>query len=358
MKVCIIVPNIPENLPYINYYTDILDNNNVEFDILLWDRNHKLEYDTLPPNYYSYRKSGNESNNYLRKSFDFFWYSKFVTKHLSQNNYDTIIVCGIILAIYLKKTLISRYKFKYVFDIRDYSISLFLYKLSMNKLVTHSALNVISSEGYKKWLPVNANYILSHNIRKSLLLEDYKLKNSLLSNNKIEILTIGQLRDFESNIRIINAFGLNNKIRLKYSGDGLDSIKIQKFAKNNSTNCCFTGKYKKNDEHLIVKSCDFINVLLPEKDFVMTQMTNRFYLGILYRKPLIVNKKSIQYYFVSKYNLGFGVHLNDDLNFNLNRYLNSFDPMLFETGCREMIKDILKDIDYFENKIKDVLFCT
>lgn len=358
MKVCIIVPNIPDNIPYLQYYIDLFDDNNIDFDILCWDRNNKLKEDSLPNNYYVFNKSGKESNPIFFKIYDFHCFTKYVKRHLKSHKYNYIVVCGIILAFYLRKHLLSSYKNKYIFDIRDYSIILNYSRFTLYKLVQCSALNVISSVGYLKWLPGNFEYILSHNVRKRLILkglEFYKDIKPISSNNKTEILTIGQIRDFESNSQMIAAFGFNDKVSLKFSGEGLDYIKIQNFAKRNAFNCSFTGKYKKNEEHLIVNNCDIINILLPEKDYVMTQMTNRFYLGILYRKPLIVNKKSIQYSFVKKYNLGFGADLDDDLNLQLNEYLSSFNPKSFQLGCEEIICDVLSDINRFESKILNTI---
>jgi hypothetical protein len=358
MKVCIIVPNIPDNIPYLQYYIDLFDDNNIDFDILCWDRNNKLKEDSLSSNYYVFRKSGKESNPIFLKIYDFYCFTKYVIRHFKLHKYDYIIVCGIILAFYLRKHLLASYKNKYIFDIRDYSIILNYTRFTLNKLLQYSSLNVISSVGYLKWLPSNFEYILSHNVRKNLLLkslEFYKDIKPVSSNNKTEILTIGQIRDFESNSQMITAFGFNDKVSLKFSGEGLDYFKIQNFAKRNAFNCFFTGKYKKNEEHLIVNNCDLINILLPEKDYIMTQMTNRFYLGILYRKPLIVNKKSIQYSFVKKYNLGFGADLGDDLNLQLSEYLSSFNPTSFQLGCEEIICDVLSDINFFERKILYVI---
>ena len=53
-------------------------------------------------------------------------------------------------------------------------------------------------------------------------------------------------------------------------------------------------------------------------------MTNRFYLSLIFKKPMIVNKDSIQASFVKKYNLGIIISSEDNISERIMDYKNSF----------------------------------
>ena len=87
---------------------------------------------------------------------------------------------------------------------------------------------MISSNAYKKWLPKNYRYILSHNVRKTDLAVNICNSCTIWSNNKIEVLTIGQIRDFSSNSKLIKCLGNSEYFNLKFIGDGTELINLKK----------------------------------------------------------------------------------------------------------------------------------
>ena len=359
MRIAILVPNLTENAPYLSCYTDVFQANNISYDIVCWDRNKRLSNtESLSENLFIFDKAGLESNGPVRKIFDYIRFIKFVKTRLNCANYDLVITANIALAFFLCRTLIIKYKRKYILDIRDYSIICKIFPRVILILIKHAALNVVSSIGYLNWLPKEQNYTISHNVRKISLtsnLFQYEMKDEFLFNKPIEILTIGQIRDFDSNSLLIDKLGRLSTFKLKFCGEGLDSLRLQSYAKKYSTNCLFTGVYKKIEEENLVVNCDFLNIILPEKKEVMTQMTNRFYLGLIYGKPIIVNSKSIQSEFVRKYKLGLVINFDDDFEKSIIRYIEEFDQEQFNLGIKNLMAIVNAEIDFFEQNVLNIL---
>jgi hypothetical protein len=355
-KVLFIVPNLPDNAPYLSNYFDVFDRLEVLYDIICWNRNNRPKWSNNQVCAgYCYNNSGSDENNFQRKILDFFGFARFAKSILLKNSYDYLIVCNIAVGLFLFKTLTTNFKNRYILDIRDYSPLMKYFAGKVAELVECAALNVISSTAYLSWLPRNSVYVVSHNVSKLDLLNSLRMSvrsHDVSFNEPIKILTIGQIRDFSANQILIRNFGLNAKFRLLFSGDGIEKHRLQLFVQNeNYDNCLFSGRYDKSEEQFLVENCDFINILLPEKDFIMTQMTNRFYLGLIYRRPIIVNKRSCQSSFVIKYKLGLSLELSDNYELGINNYVNNFDQVEFDTGINRIIAEILEEINVFERSI-------
>jgi len=356
MKIAIIIPNIIESTPYLKYYTDVFERNGVDYEYICWDRNH-----FYPPKYSNskmkiYDRYSPESNTMYKKLIDFWFFSRFVIKYLNKKEFDYLTIHTIVCAIFLERYLKRNYLKKYVFDIRDYSQIYPLVKIKVSKIIKNASLTIISSIGYKSWLPAKFNYIIGHNVRK-LDVENALEKNiNKFSFNKgkkeIVVLTIGQIRDFSSNSKVIASLGNKNNISVVFAGDGLQKNNLESFSKESDfKNVYFSGWYDKNEERDIVNNADFINIVLPSSPNFRTQLGNRFYLSLVYRKPMIVNIESIQAKFVSEYKLGIVLKPSDQLNEKLQTYITEFNEEEFENGCLKMLEKIRNDIADFENKI-------
>ncbi len=351
MRIAIILSGNLVMQPYIKYYTDVFDSLNMDYEYVCWDR------DFINPIIYNNHKviafniSGSIKNKQYRKLYDYYRYSQFVRNHIDNSQYDFLLIHTITSAVFLNRYLNKNFNFKYIFDIRDYSIIYPFVKKKVTHLITNSIFTAISSLGYLNWLPKENSYVLSHNVSKSYLETTFKSTEELFKNDKINILTIGQIRDFSSNKRVIKALGNKNKIKMIFAGSGIEKEKLEYFAMNKYTNIVFTGRYKKEEESFIVQSADFINIVLPIDVLSNTLISNRFYLGILHRKPIIVNEESFQANYVKKFNLGLIVKSEDDIYEKLIEYINNFDFKAFNKGCNDIIEIIKKDITIFENYI-------
>jgi len=353
MRVGILIPGNIESQPYLRYFTDLFDSLEIDYEYVCWDRDNKN------PTMYNNHKvitikySASIKNSNFRKLIDYWIFSKIVKKKLPKLGYDFLIIHTIANAFFLKNYLIRNFNNKFIFDIRDYSPIYPLIKNSVKELIDYSVITTISSEGFLNWLPKVNKYLLSHNVAKGYL--ESQQCNKLIRNDEIKILTIGQLRNSISNKRIINSLGNKENVKLLFAGVGVEKFDLETFALGRYSNVTFTGRYEKVDEPLLVMSSDLINIVLPNNLSNTTPMSNRFYLSIVHRKPMIVNEESIQAYFVKKFNLGLIVKSEDDIYDKIMEYLEGFDYVTYDKGCSDLIEIIKSDIVNFENNIKNKL---
>lgn len=101
----------------------------------------------------------------------------------------------------------------------------------MHKIIVNSKFTVISSPGYKKWLPRNYEYIIGHNLRRKLL-NIPMIIPCFFSNKVIKILTIGQIRNFSPNASLVEAVGNKSNILLEFVGYGNEYENLKNIQKN------------------------------------------------------------------------------------------------------------------------------
>lgn len=350
-KFAIIVSNRIEKCPYVGNYTKIFNKEHIEYDIICWNRENEYESSSekIVFNYYS-----PESTKLSKKILDYRKFKAFVGEYLKKRQYDYLIVHDMVLAVFLFKEL-KRKKFKYIFDIRDYSPIYPFTRGLIKKIIHNSLFTTISSPGYLKWLPSNEEYVLDHNIR-DIPNEDYsndrKFSNKYVNNNKLlTVLTIGQIRDFSVNSKLIDALANNKDIKLLFAGNGNEKERLEEYAKRVANNAEFLGEYKKVDEQEIVKSADVLNILLPRGVAFDTPLSNRFYLALLLKKPIITNNYNLHADYVKKYKLGIVIDSIDDLYNELMKYFQNFNHKEFIENCNIILSQIQNDKENFENRL-------
>jgi len=350
MKVAIVIPSDINSAPYLQYYADVLKRKEIPYYFISWNRKGSND-SLLCENNIVYTLESAETIPLYRKYIDYMCFSAFVRKELENGNYDFVIVHTIQASLFLGKYLKKYFNNKYIIDIRDYSKLLIIYKSRFHKYLKCSALNCVSSPGFLSWLPGDTEFTVSHNLRSDSVYRDYKYV--LFDKKIIRILTIGQLRDYSTNSRIIDAFGDKNNVLLHFAGNGNAKESLEELVlRRKYKNVVFTGRYRKEEENDIVERADFINILLPTGVHDVNIMSNRFYLAVIHRKPMIVNEESIQARYVEKYRLGVVVNEQDNICEKLMQYIDLFDADLFNEGCDLIKKEISSEILLFEKKVE------
>ena len=353
MKILLLLPASPSASPYLYYYLHLFDKNNVDYDVCIWNRSNDVIEDK---NYFVFNSKKSNNKNLLSKVKVFGDYQEFIIKILKARQYDRIVVFTIQLAIYLSKVLVQKYKGKYIVDIRDYSKILkipFAYNI-LSKILRNSALNCISSPGFRQWLPREAYYIVSHNVDFNILKCQSDICNQFTK--PLRILTIGSIRDEASNELILSQLGNDYDYVLKFSGDGPAVPYLKSYSENHSIeNVSFTGGYKKPDEMKIVKESDLINIVLPRNKVSDFLMSNRFYLSVIHRKPMIVNEGCYQAKVVKQYGLGVVINPAGNISEQIQTYIKEFNYKLYNEGCEAFIQEVLKNIDEIETKLEKII---
>jgi hypothetical protein len=349
MKVALILASNTCYAPHIFHYVRILKEKNIDFDLIIWNKDNVVEKDCI-----SYDSFIDLSKFRLSRITSYLGYAGFVTKVLKKNKYKRIIVFTVFLGVLILPYLRKNFKRMYFFDIRDYSPILGLFPWMTKPLIKDSFATTISSPGFLKWLPSSTKYVISHNYRfeenVSFNIPNYN------SEKKRTILTIGFLRDFEINKIILDSFKNNEGFLIKFVGRGIAYEPLMNFAQiNNIQNVIFTGGYDKKDEIEYLKNASLINILLGDDLNSSTLMTNRLYLAISNGIPIMVNNNSMQGEYVHKYNLGIVIDNRENIAVEVIKYFQNFDRNKFQKGCEQFLSDIEADQNMLEKKIEDFI---
>lgn len=344
MKIALICPSNILYMPYVYNYTKIFDEINADYSVINWDR-FKIEKESE----FTYRDS---KIGHQRGFLDYFKYSRFVLNILKNNNYDKVVVFGIQLVFFLKRYLIKEYRDRYIIDIRDYNKIIKYFKIE--KTIAHSNFTVLSSPGYKEWLPESNNYVINHNSRIESLDELRELDGDIRNKDFININYIGSIRDYKMNIDFINSLKNKKHIALNFHGEGAINKDIENHVTNQTIdNVKLTGRYKKEQESDLYKNSDFINILIPNDSInSRTLLPNRLYNAAIYGKPMLAFEGTYLAEIVKKYNLGIVVESFDNIEIEIMQFINEFKLELYENGRALFFESIIKENIEFRDRLQ------
>ncbi|MBE6305418.1 MAG: glycosyltransferase family 4 protein [Bacteroidales bacterium] len=354
MKIGLVLPGNIWMSPFIKIYTQILDECDCQYDIISWNRDG-----TDKPNGIQFNELQIISGSRFKKVAPYLRYIKFVKHTIRNNKYDKLIIFGPQIAIPLCGFLSIKYKKKYIFDYRDFSIDQYsVLKPIFKHVLTNSAVNMVSSPGYIQCLPKRIQYIISHNfdiaaVKQAIASEVIESKNT---SNPIEVLTIGSIRNFSSNSLVIKALSNKSNFKMQFVGKGLAADQLKTYAHQIGTsNIIFTGYYPKEQEPEYIKKCSFLNIFCPNILSHSTLLSNRFYLGLIYKRPMIVSANSIQGDYCEKYNLGISVTNINKLSEELESWYNTMNYTEFSKRCNKLLEEFIDDYDTFKSNVLDFL---
>lgn len=345
MKIGLIITNSYWFSPYVRIYEEILIENDINYDIISWDRDGNNESKIL-----SFRLRSNIKSNRINRVLDYLRFKSFVVKAINRNKYDKLIIFGPQMGIFSLEFLKKNYQKKFVLDYRDLSIDQ-IFKRRFKELLDISAIVAISSPGFKKVLPVGYDYLISHNISRENLLK----KNNCappFRKQGIIITTIGAIRDIQANMELIRSLENHIEITINFIGKG--SEVIESFTRDIINVRCM-GFYKKQDEPQLVIDSDFLNIYYPDIISHSTALSNRFYNALLFKRPMIVKSGSIQGDYVEKYNLGISLKNCSDLAQKIQDYVKDFDFYEFSNNCDLLLEEFNLDYNHFNYQIVNFL---
>lgn len=354
MKIGLIVPANLYFAPYVKIYTKVLDKMSIDYDIINWDRDGIEDSGVI-----SFFHKTSKEDGKLKKLFNYCRFSLFVIKKIKHNKYSKLIVFTPQLSIFLYLFLKKHYKKAFVLDYRDLSIeqkSMFVF----NKVLKISGLIVVSSPGFKKYLPSGYDYILSHNFDIDNLLNMESSVKDQISNpfngNEIIISTIGGIRDYIQNKEIITTFQNDLRFNLNFIGRGPSAESLKTFSKENIIkNVFFVGFYKKEEESKYIFQSDFLNIYYPSIKSHSSALSNRFYNALIYKRPMIVTTHSVQGDYVEKYELGLAIDNCAELKEKIIEYKEKFNYDQLVDKSNILLDEFKNDYYVFEQKIKEFM---
>ena len=349
MKIALLLPGSIWYAPYVRIYTRILDEQKVDYSIISWNR----EGDDKPEGFQYNVPCAKGHGSAGWKAYK--GYIKFIKKTIKEQEFERVIVFGPQITCMLGLYLLLHFRGHYMIDYRDLSIEQTIgFKQLFAVMQKYSRANVISSPGFKRCLP-KRDYYLSHNFDVDAVKEALNeiVGESFVENKPIEVLTIGAIRDYSSNIEVVKALANKDNIKVSFVGKGGTSDKIAAYCKDNGiANVSFTGFYQKHEESCYVKNATFMNIFYPRVITHDTALSNRFYNSLIYKKPMIVTRNTTQGDYVEKNRLGIALSDCGNLYDALINFINTENYLEYSTRCNSLLRTFLKDQEEFESAVR------
>lgn len=329
--------------PYIFYYTRLLDEIEIDYEVIFPNRNPEM----IEP--FNAKTIPIEWNKKRHSLMNYFFYSKKVKK-ISDKKYDFLIVLTTTNAVFCSLWLRKKYREKYIVDIRDYTYeynSIF-YKLE-KKVLEKSKYNVISSEKFKLFLP-ESKYLICHNINTPLQKSIHSFKKK---EGKIIVGYIGAISYEKQCKRFIDLVNSDERFEFHLYGTGISEAALRKYAKAYCNNrIIFFGKYNNCDKDKIIQNVDILfNVYGNGRPLVDYALSNKLYDALYYHKPLITSPCT--YMEEMGGYMAFSLNLDKDNNLQkLWDWYHKLDNKIFDKYADTLYEKVMQQNRVTEETIK------
>ena len=339
--------------PYLDRYLQRIATFNQKYIVYYWKRsNYDANY---PANFKSFNHYSSLTKSKFQKLFDFLLFRRWLKKNIKMDSVDKIIVLSTLSGILIFDLLLSN-KDKYIFDIRDYSYEHNkLFYFIEKKMIYSSNFTVISSKGFKKFLP-DYEYIIGHNFNPKYL---SKKKYIYIKHGyPISIVWNGVMRYFDFQKEYIDRLKNDSRFELYYYGDGPELDKYIRYCKaNHINNVHFFGRYDNDEKEKILAKADFLNNCYGSKyneNETKYAISNKFYDGIIFHIPQIVEPNSFKSELVRKHCIGVSLPSDELFADKLAEYYYTLDENTFNSDCDKLVQEVkneddiyIEHIDYF-----------
>lgn len=349
MKVAIVAFNNLKYSPYVRTYADYLDKNGISYDVIYPNREGFAE--SLGKKTYAipWDKNKNKAINFLK-------FRAEAIRLLKKSRYDFVFVLTTMPAVLLSGFLSRRYKGKYLVDVRDYTYeNIKLYALVEKRALKNSAMNVISSPGFRKFLP-DAEYCLCHNISAAYR-DGERRAFAPKKDGPIVIGYVGSIAYKTQCIRLIHLVENDNRFCFYFYGSEGADEKIASYLKENPCERIKTfGAYKPEEKVGIMQNVDILfnvygygNKLL---DYALSnKLYDSFYMGI----PVLTSPNTAMSEELAEFSFDIDL-LNEKSLDALYDWYHSIDAQSFASYANQYLENVFASQDSFYEALHNALF--
>lgn len=336
-------------MPYMNFYLDTIKDENIQFELIYWDRDGKPDAD-LPSRIsraYKFEAHLEEQLPFKNKLKYFVKYRKFALNVLKYNSYDKIIVLHTTPGLTLLDYLVRKYKGRYLLDFRDVSYeNISVYRKLVGILSRNSAMTFVSSDAFRKFLPTEEKIFTIHNYLEDSL--NYKMIRKQLprERNVLRVSYWGLVRQVDINKKLMDALGNDFRFELHYYGRmQQDGREMEEYAYNKEyRNVFFHGAYMPVERYEFAKETDLIHNVYDCGHTMGNAMGNKYYDGIIFGIPQICTEWSHMGDVISARKVGMVVSLEDNaIADKLWVYYQNMNWSDFETNCTSALDIVLSE---------------
>lgn len=338
--------------PFVKYYTNILDTlDDVEYEVIYYNRDRSL-HEPNNKNYIPVPWVGKGTNaaSKLEKAFNFALWKVYTNRLVKRKKYDFVIVIMTTAAVLLEKTLTRQYDGKFIFDVRDYTQEHVKWFFEAEKkLVTHSCLNVISSPGFKKFMPP-ADYVICHNFAPGSDWSPVKfIKRTTLP---IQISYIGSISYEEQCIELMRLVNKDERFSFLFYGNENTSHRVsQEAQKLKNPRIRMMGPFLPNEKREIYKQSALVfNCYGNQGPLVLHAISNKHYDGALYRVPVLNSPGTIMAELAGEY--GYILDLGNIENLDgLYQWYVHLNPLSYEKYADHVVETALTENQETKEKV-------
>lgn len=294
VRTCLILPCNLFVAPFYKRYERLMGQNAEPFDLIYWNRSGITE-ESKASNVYVFSKLDNSNDGNPSKVLSFLRFNQFIKKTVKTNGYSKLVFLGSFAAngLPIWRFLKRHFQGSYWYDIRDYTYEWFLpfYK-RLCKVIENSAGVAISSPGYKSFLPKH-KYVIAHNIDyPNIYIRVNRPQSSVKRSEPIRISFIGNVRYFDQNKKLIDAFSSDNRFILQYFGTG--SEKLDSYAKDQGIrNVLCEGRFPPEETNSLYEKTDIINNVYGSDNIAKrTALSNKLYYALANKVPILVSQNT------------------------------------------------------------------
>ncbi|WP_414055455.1 capsular biosynthesis protein [Macrococcus equi] len=354
MRIAIISSANIMHMTLISHYTNLIDLKDHTLDLIYMDKYGESE-DFEANNIFRYETKVNADDNKLVKIKKYYGFKKFVKTVINNNDYDLYIIWNSYTAQLLGPKFFKNIKGNYILNIRDYTYEKnYLIFKRLEYIIKNSIFTTVSSEGFYDFLPKSTKYLMLHSINSKII----KQKNDTISisnTRPIKISFIGNVRFYEQNILLINAFKNNKKFLLQYYGVGSEPLK-EYCTKNSIENVKFLGRFKPEETIKLLQDTDILNNYYGNQSIALTKAISiRMYYSIFMLKPIIVAPNTITSQITEDIGIGFSREINSNYPEQLENWYLNIDNEEILKNRDFYLEKIHKDNSLFRNKFKRIL---
>ena len=340
----------------ISLYTDLLEANNVKYDIIYMDKYGEVEKFGAEI-IYRYENIVEKKWGKARKAFQYTRFYFYARKILNRKKYDFIIVWNDVAIFLFSHFLSRRYAQKYCLNIRDYfgeknSFVFSIFRQGINR----ASFATISSEGFLDFLPEH-NYMTIYSFNKSALSSCKPRLNLRNHDMALRIGFIGNVRFYDINKLLIDVFGNDKRFELHFYGVNAEILK--KYAKEKEINnvvCMNSFPVEQTGE--LLNNIDIINNLYGygcvELD---TALSIKLFHAAFMNVPIMVFKKTYMQVISERFGLGYAIEqITSELPDQLYKWYHSMNFDSLRNGCESLIDlAVTKNKEFEEVVIRKIL---
>lgn len=357
-KVALVYIGNIEICPYIKAYEKILTDNKCDYDVIFWEReNLKKSY---PKNYRYFRYLSDPAKSKKNKIWDFVKYFLWLKKALAMN-YSCIVFLDTLSAVLAYFGNIGKTRFG--IEVRDYSYEgLMIFKYIEKKIFSKANKIFISSGAFRSFLPSEYNYIQTHNLNLAESKLERQNENKIIKKDKekYKIVYVGSLKYFDCQKSIVDELSNDERFIIEFHGYGPEYNRFVKYCEEKQIkNITITGLYTDDMKPEFYADADFIINCYDKKEGseVLYALSNKYYDGLIYHIPQIVEKGTYKGKIITDSHLGIEWDIDTDRNLSnkIIEFVENIDTIEFNATCHKILNLSLKEYNNYLNEIQDLV---